>query len=754
MASSSHRSSSSEATTYRDHSPPAPLSPIKPTSLPRWLVPIRGRGSFVGNSKVRFAVLALGCVVLGWLVTSTLGPASGDGESSPEYLTVYDAAAGGVLGSPSGFGEPEDGEGEMMTKGSSSMYEGVSHTKEPSVKGALSDLHHAVSDKLQAWRSYATKTNTTSSGLLSASSGALSRLLNSSTSDPLAPGEYITDGIPEDQLLGARTRIGKCTVLFDGDGNGNSYWERALRSHEDHDALHGYRLHVLRQQVLDDVWSKPAYVLSLLLRELSKPESERLEWLFWVDADTVILNPYVPLEIFLPPRKPEFEETYLLYANDWNGGLDNGVFLVKVNQWAVKFFSAIVSYRHYKPKEKLAFRDQSAMGKVMKEPYFVNSVVQAPQRWFNAYQGEHNETLAPFQIRKGDLLVHFAGVPDREQRMGYWLDRAEHHLEDWEVPVKSTSYPQEREDFWEGLTRGRQGQKEELEEAKKKDVALLDSMQAQLAEYGARLSLGDREAINQQRAAVDRVMGDKELKDNLDRLNEEIGRLEETAKPLAQAVKNSHKVLLNAAHDAIFAGEKDLLDANYAADPSDADLQVVENGIARLKGLVMAPQSEWKKPTITAATNSLTEARAKVKEKLGLSTLDSGEHTESSRGDAEGKGKARPLNADEIFAGQPPVVTVIQEPPVITVTGEPVIRTVTQDADGQAVAQEAVVVTSIGPATTVVHVQTVVGEAVVATVTGEAVAVTVTQDAVAVTLWTVVEEEAPGGTAVVLPEEP
>jgi hypothetical protein len=641
-----------------------------------------------------------------------------------------------------------------MTKGSSSMYEGVSHTKEPSVKGALSDLHHAVSDKLQAWRSYATKTNTTSSGLLSASSGALSRLLNSSTSDPLAPGEYITDGIPEDQLLGARTRIGKCTVLFDGDGNGNSYWERALRSHEDHDALHGYRLHVLRQQVLDDVWSKPAYVLSLLLRELSKPESERLEWLFWADADTVILNPYVPLEIFLPPRKPEFEETYLLYANDWNGFLNNGVFLVKVNQWAVKFFSAIVSYRHYKPKEKLAFRDQGAMGKVMKEPYFVNSVVQAPQRWFNAYQGEHNETLAPFQIRKGDLLVHFAGVPDREQRMGYWLDRAEHHLEDWEVPVKSTSYPQEREDFWEGLTRGRQGQKEELEEAKKKDVALLDSMQAQLAEYGARLSLGDREAINQQRAAVDRVMGDKELKDNLDRLNEEIGRLEETAKPLAQAVKNSHKVLLNAAHDAIFAGEKDLLDANYAADPSDADLQVVENGIARLKGLVMAPQSEWKKPTITAATNSLTEARAKVKEKLGLSTLDSGEHTESSRGDAEGKGKARPLNADEIFAGQPPVVTVIQEPPVITVTGEPVIRTVTQDADGQAVAQEAVVVTSIGPATTVVHVQTVVGEAVVATVTGEAVAVTVTQDAVAVTLWTVVEEEAPGGTAVVLPEEP
>jgi hypothetical protein len=320
-----------------------------------------------------------------------------------------------------------------------------------------------------------------------------------------------------------------------------------------------------------------------------------------------------------------------------------------VNQWAAKLFSAIVAYRHYKPEEELQFRDQSAMDNVMKEPYFANNVVQAPQRWFNAYQGEHNDTLAPFQIRRGDLLVHFAGVPNREARMGYWLDRVEEHLEDWEVPVKSTSYPQERKDFWDELLKGHQGKKEEMEEARKKAAGLLDSMGSQLAEYGMQLSIGDREAISQQRAAVSKVMDDQELKDDLDRLKEEVGKLEETAKPLAQAVKNSHKVLLNAAHDA-FAGEKDLLDANYAADPTNADLQALENGIARLKGLVMAPQSEWKKPTITAATNSLTEARAKVKEKLfeGLDELKVGqEHAEASRG--EGKAR-RPLNAGEIFA--------------------------------------------------------------------------------------------------------
>ncbi|EMC91082.1 glycosyltransferase family 34 protein, partial [Baudoinia panamericana UAMH 10762] len=256
-------------------------------------------------------------------------------------------------------------------------------------------------------------------------------------------GEDVRDGVSEEDRLGARTRVGKCTIVF----NGNSWWERALRTHEEHDKIQGYRLYVLRQNLLDDVWSKPAYVLSLLLREMAKPENERLEWLLWFDVDTIILNPYIPLETFLPPVGTEFDDIHLMYSNDWNG-LNNGVFPVRVNQWSVQLFSAILSYRYYRPEASLQFRDQSAMDALMHEPKFSKHIVQAPQRWFNAYQGEHNETLAPFQIRRGDLLVHFAGVPGRESRMQYWLERAEQHLDDWEIAVKSTSYPQEARDFW------------------------------------------------------------------------------------------------------------------------------------------------------------------------------------------------------------------------------------------------------------------------------------------------------------------
>lgn len=654
----------------------------------------------LGHSKVRFAFLALGCVLLGWMVTSTLGP-SDDG---PEYVTVYDAASGGVLGNPSGFGQKE--ENAAMVESLMAEQIGEDGEKKPSVKSALSDLHHAVSDKIQSWNPYASKTEKAG-----AANGTKSQYDAVNTSTPLALGEYIADGIPESERLGARTRVGKCTILF----NGNSFWERAIRTHEEHDRLHGYRLHVLRQQLLDDVWSKPAYILSLLLRELSKSESERLDWLFWVDADTVILNPHVPIEVFLPPPGSEFEDVHLLYSNDWNG-LNNGVFPVRVSQWAVKLFTAIVAYRHYKPDIPLVFRDQSAMDNVMKEPQFVNNIVQAPQRWFNAYQGEHNETLAPFQIRRGDLLVHFAGVPNREERMGYWLDRAEQHLDDWEVPVKSTSYPQERKDFWDEQRRGRQGKKEQMAEARLKFTQLLSTVEAQLGEYADRLSEAEKEAINQQRDAINRMLGDEQYREDLAKMNEEFSKLDEVTRPLTLAVQNSQKVLLKAAHEAIFAGEKDLLDNSYATEPSNPDLRAIDNAIQRLKMLVMAPQSEWQKPTMTAATNQLTEARAKVQEKKlseaaaaasGASALN----LETSRKQLEAQGAAHD-------AALPP---------------------------------GAVVVTSIGPATTVMQVQTVIGENVIATIASEPVFRTVTQEAVAVTLWETVEESMPEATP---PPEP
>jgi hypothetical protein len=305
------------------------------------------------------------------------------------------------------------------------------------------------------------------------------------------------DIVSSDYLpLGERVRVAKVSILF---GGTHPVYERALRTHEAHDRLHGYPIFVLRESLLDDVWTKPAYILSLILRELAKPKGQRLEWLFWIDADTIVLNYKVPIELFLPPLDdPDFGDVHMVVTHDWNG-LNNGVFPIRVNAWAAELLAGIVSFRDYRPDTHLTFRDQSAMDFLLRERKFAKHVVRAPQRWFNAYQGEANETLAPFQIRRGDFLVHFPGVGNREERMRYWCERAEAHAPEWEMDVQYTGYPNEVKAFWSDLRVQKRFRAEEWakgQAALKEEVVRASGL---LSSLGAEM---DKEALQNMSAAI------------------------------------------------------------------------------------------------------------------------------------------------------------------------------------------------------------------------------------------------------------
>ncbi|KAG4440062.1 hypothetical protein IFR05_004455 [Cadophora sp. M221] len=239
--------------------------------------------------------------------------------------------------------------------------------------------------------------------------------------------------------------IGKVSILY---GDRKPAYERALKTHEEHNRIHNYRMHLLRHSILDGYWTKPAYILSLLLLELGKEKEDRLSWLFWVDADTVVLNHNVPIEIFMPP--PEHNAIHLLVTDDWNG-LNNGVFLLRVDPWAVELFTGITSFRDFQPNTTLTFQDQSAMEILLKQPKYAKHTVRVPQRWFNAYKDEKDKELKPDQVRGGDFLVHLAGVNPREKFLDEWCDRYEKDPEKWEVKLQNTTYPAETEKFWRDL---------------------------------------------------------------------------------------------------------------------------------------------------------------------------------------------------------------------------------------------------------------------------------------------------------------
>jgi mannan polymerase II complex MNN10 subunit len=51
-------------------------------------------------------------------------------------------------------------------------------------------------------------------------------------------------------------------------------------------------------------------------------------------------------------------------------GLNNGIFLLRVSQWAVSLFTAILAYHHYNPDVHLRFSEQSAMELLLADDEF------------------------------------------------------------------------------------------------------------------------------------------------------------------------------------------------------------------------------------------------------------------------------------------------------------------------------------------------------------------------------------------------
>lgn len=83
----------------------------------------------------------------------------------------------------------------------------------------------------------------------------------------------------EPNQVSMESQVGKVHAVF---GEPNPVYERALKLHEAHSNSMGHPMFVLRERLLSGLWSKPAFILSIVLQELAKAEDERLKWLLYV----------------------------------------------------------------------------------------------------------------------------------------------------------------------------------------------------------------------------------------------------------------------------------------------------------------------------------------------------------------------------------------------------------------------------------------------------------------------------------------
>lgn len=91
-----------------------------------------------------------------------------------------------------------------------------------------------------------------------------------------APHGFAKYEAPGPQNVTRPLRIKKVSAIF---GEHNHLYEAALKTHEKHNELHGYQMQTLRERIINSFWSKPAYLLSVIVEELAKPTNDRNDWL-------------------------------------------------------------------------------------------------------------------------------------------------------------------------------------------------------------------------------------------------------------------------------------------------------------------------------------------------------------------------------------------------------------------------------------------------------------------------------------------
>ena len=234
------------------------------------------------------------------------------------------------------------------------------------------------------------------------------------------------------------------------------------------------------------------------------------------------MNPRIPLEIFLPPE--EFPHLHLLVTADPHG-LNNGIFFIKVHSWSVQLLCAIIAYPSFRPEADLTYRDQTALDEILKDKSFKSNFAIVPQRWINAYQDELDGSRThAFQLLPGDLLVHFPGVPQRDERMRFYLDMAERHWPKWEMDLHSTTYPAEIKEYWieqQGvLAKERTLARMTASEARE----FLSKCQDEMREYRDRLDSGEREILETNMQEMGNALEDD--RDDIEIVKEVFGRLQ------------------------------------------------------------------------------------------------------------------------------------------------------------------------------------------------------------------------------------
>ena len=182
----------------------------------------------------------------------------------------------------------------------------------------------------------------------------------------------------------------------------------AIASKADYCRSRGYHFEYLTHS-LDESrpipWSKILLVQKLL-------EDCETDYVFWTDADAIVMNKKVKLKRFVDDRYD------MIVGSDGNG-INTGQFLIRNCPWSKDFLKRVYAKTEY--INNGWWEQMAIMNLYATNPKDKKHIKVLPQRAMNSYSPDlYQDKNSTY--RQGDFILHFAGVRGKalEDQMNKW----------------------------------------------------------------------------------------------------------------------------------------------------------------------------------------------------------------------------------------------------------------------------------------------------------------------------------------------
>jgi len=168
--------------------------------------------------------------------------------------------------------------------------------------------------------------------------------------------------------------------------------ESGIRNKRDYCKKQGYDF-VYENRQLDLSRPIPWTKIPLILDTMEKTDAE---WIFWSDADSVVMNPAFRLEEFID------EEYDIIGSSDPGPPINTGQFFIRNCPWSRDFLKKV--YSHTECIHHHWWENQAFIVEMETNPDLQKKLKIVPQRLFNSYP--YNLGIK-VRYQKGDFIIHF-----------------------------------------------------------------------------------------------------------------------------------------------------------------------------------------------------------------------------------------------------------------------------------------------------------------------------------------------------------